>query len=178
VNVRLVAATNRDLEKMVESREFRSDLYYRLNVFPIRIPPLRERPDDIPLLVRYFTQKYSRRMEKQIESIPAAALDKLSEWHWPGNIRELENFIERAVILTRGTTLQVPLSELKNGNSQVPTPARSASSEREQLLRALKATNGRVGGPDGAAAKLGIKRTTFISKMKKFGITVSPRQVS
>jgi len=178
VNVRLVAATNRDLEKMVESREFRSDLYYRLNVFPIRIPPLRERPDDIPLLVRYFTQKYSRRMEKQIESIPAAALDKLSEWHWPGNIRELENFIERAVILTRGTTLQVPLSELKNGNSQVPTPARSASSEREQLLRALKATNGRVGGPDGAAAKLGIKRTTFISKMKKFGITVSPRQMS
>src|SRR5205085_4947473 len=104
VDVRLIAATNRDLEKMVEDRQFRNDLYYRLNVFPIRIPPLRERPEDIPLLVHYFTQKYARRMEKQITSIPSAALKRLTTWHWPGNIRELENFVERAVILTRGTT--------------------------------------------------------------------------
>src|ERR1700730_4863957 len=113
VDVRLVAATNRDLEKMMENREFRSDLYYRLNVFPIRIPPLRERPEDIPLLVRYFTQKYGRRMQKQIESIPAENMKKLSSWHWPGNIRELENFIERSVILTHGTALEVPVSELR-----------------------------------------------------------------
>jgi formate hydrogenlyase transcriptional activator len=112
VDVRLIDATNRNLEKMIENREFRSDLYYRLNVFPIRIPPLRERPEDIPLLVRYFTQKYARRMEKQIESIPAAAMKKLSSWHWPGNIRELENFIERSVILSHGTVLQVPIGEL------------------------------------------------------------------
>src|SRR5512143_378429 len=101
---------------MIEERQFRSDLYYRLNVFPIRIPPLRERPDDIPLLVRYFAQKYARRMEKQIDSIPASALKELSTWHWPGNIRELENFVERAVILARGTTLQFPLKELRNGS--------------------------------------------------------------
>ncbi len=106
VNVRLVAATNRDLDKMIEDREFRSDLYYRLKVFPIRVPPLRERPEDIPLLVRYFAQKYERRMEKKIESIPAAALKKLASWHWPGNIRELENLIERAVILTHGALLR------------------------------------------------------------------------
>ncbi|HZP24386.1 MAG TPA: sigma 54-interacting transcriptional regulator, partial [Terriglobales bacterium] len=112
VDVRLVAATNRDLDKMIADREFRSDLYYRLNVFPIRIPPLRERPEDIPLLVRYFVQKYGRRMEKRIESIPSAAMKKLSSWHWPGNIRELENFIERSVILTHGPALQVPIGEL------------------------------------------------------------------
>jgi formate hydrogenlyase transcriptional activator len=108
VDVRLVAATNRDLEQMMENREFRSDLYYRLNVFPIRIPPLRERPEDIPLLVRYFTQKYGRLMNKKIESIPTTAMRKLSRWQWPGNIRELENFIERSVILTRGSALQAP----------------------------------------------------------------------
>src|SRR5581483_4990912 len=111
VDVRLVAATNRDLEKMIESREFRQDLFYRLNVFPIRIPPLRERPDDIPLLVRYFAQKYARRMEKQIESVPTTTMKTLSKWHWPGNIRELENFIERSVILTHGSALQVPVGE-------------------------------------------------------------------
>ena len=128
VDVRLVAATNRDLEKMIENREFRSDLYYRLNVFPIRIPPLRERPEDIPLLVRYFTQKYGRRMEKQIESIPAAAMKKLSSWHWPGNIRELENFIERSVILTHGTALQTPIGELgNNGRSAAVAGTREAN---------------------------------------------------
>lgn len=178
VDVRLVAATNRDLEKMVEDRQFRSDLYYRLNVFPIRIPPLRERPEDIPLLVHYFTQKYSRRMEKQIESIPAAAIKKLTGWHWPGNIRELENFVERAVILTRGETLQFPTEELKNGSTRPPAPAPHRSSERDEIVRILKESNGRVGGPNGAAARLGLKRTTLISRMKKFGISISARQVS
>src|SRR5439155_7210306 len=118
VDVRLVAATNRDLQKMVEEKQFRSDLFYRLNVFPIRIPPLRERPEDIPLLVHYFTQKHARRMEKQIDTIPAAAMLKLAQWHWPGNIRELENFVERAVILTRGAALQFPIDELENGAAQ------------------------------------------------------------
>jgi formate hydrogenlyase transcriptional activator len=171
VDMRLIAATNRNLESMINEREFRSDLYYRLNVFPIRIPPLRERPEDIPLLVRYFTQKYARRMEKQIEAIPSSAIKKLSEWHWPGNIRELENFIERAVILTRGRSLDIPASELK---SSAEPPARlenNASDEREQILRVLAESNGRVGGTNGAAAKLGLKRTTLISRMKKLGIT-------
>jgi len=170
VNVRLIAATNRDLEKMIESREFRSDLYYRLNVFPIRIPPLRERPEDIPLLVRYFAQKYGRRMEKQIESIPAAAMKTLAGWHWPGNIRELENFIERSVILTHGPALQVPIGELGgNGKAAAVTSTREAN-ERDEILRILKDTNGRVAGPQGAAARMGIKRTTLISRMKKLGI--------
>jgi formate hydrogenlyase transcriptional activator len=175
VDVRLVAATNRNLEKMVEGREFRSDLYYRLNVFPIRIPPLRERPEDIPLLVRYFTQKYARRMEKQIESIPAAVMKKLSSWHWPGNIRELENFIERSVILTHGPTLQVPIGELTN---HAPAPMHSVATdlgEREKILRILKETKGRVAGADGAAARMGLKRTTLISRMKKLGI--QPRAI-
>jgi formate hydrogenlyase transcriptional activator len=174
VDVRLVAATNRDLEAMIEDKQFRSDLYYRLNVFPIRIPPLRERPEDIPLLVRYFTQKYARRMEKQIESIPAAALNRLAQWHWPGNIRELENFTERAVILTRGATLHVPLAELK-GNGLPPMPASVLPSrDRDEMVRILRETKGRVGGPQGAAARLGIKRTTLISRLQKLGI--DPRQ--
>src|ERR1700732_2397710 len=176
VDIRLVAATNRDLEKMMENREFRSDLYYRLNVFPIRIPPLRERPEDIPLLVRYFTQKYGRRMQRQIESIPAAALRKLSSWHWPGNIRELENFIERSVILTHGTALQVPIGELSNNGRAAPVGGARKANERDEIVRILKVTSGRVGGPDGAAARMGIKRTTLISRMKKLGI--DPRKVS
>ena len=176
VDVRLVAATNRDLEKMIETREFRSDLYYRLNVFPIRIPPLRERPEDIPLLVRYFAQKYGRRMEKQVESVPAAAMKKLSTWHWPGNIRELENFIERSVILTHGSALQVPIGELTNGGKGSPTFATRDASERDEILQVLKAARGRVGGLDGAAARLGLKRTTLISRMKK--LEINPRQVS
>jgi formate hydrogenlyase transcriptional activator len=176
VDVRLVAATNRDLEKMIEDREFRSDLYYRLNVFPIRIPPLRERPDDIPLLVRYFTQKYGRRMEKQIETIPAAAMKKLTAWHWPGNIRELENFIERSVILTHGAALQVPLSELGGNGKTVSVLDGRRADERSHILRILKDTNGRIAGPKGAAERMGIKRTTLISRMKKFGI--DPRKVT
>jgi formate hydrogenlyase transcriptional activator len=176
VNVRLVAATNRDLEKMIENREFRSDLYYRLNVFPIRIPPLRERPEDIPLLVRYFTQKYARRMEKQIESVPTAAMKKLASWHWPGNIRELENFIERSVILTHTAALQLPVSEIASNGAGLPMPGSRQADERDEILRVLKDTRGRVAGPEGAAARMGIKRTTLISRMKKFGI--EPRRVS
>jgi formate hydrogenlyase transcriptional activator len=176
VDIRLVAATNRDLEKMIEDREFRSDLYYRLNVFPIRVPPLRERPDDIPLLVRYFTQKYGRRMEKQIESIPADAMKKLSSWHWPGNIRELENFIERSVILTRGPALQVPISELAGNGRSAPALGTREANDRDEIVRVLKLTHGRVAGADGAATRMGIKRTTLIARMKKLGI--DPRQVS
>lgn len=169
VDVRLIAATNRNLEEMMQENEFRSDLYYRLNVFPIRIPPLRERPEDIPLLVHYFTQKYARRMEKQIESIPSSALKKLSSWPWPGNIRELENFVERAVILTRGSSLELPLSEIRASRF---VPARKKQSkEREDILKALEDAGGQVGGSQGAAARLGLKRTTLISRMKKLGIT-------
>jgi len=170
VDVRLVAATNRNLEKMVEDREFRNDLYYRLNIFPIRIPPLRERPEDIPLLVRYFTQKYARRMEKQIESIPAAALKRLSSWSWPGNIRELENLIERSVILTHGTALQVPAGELNHSGRTTPVMATRETAERNEILRVLQETKGRVAGPRGAATRMGLKRTTLISRMKKLGI--------
>jgi formate hydrogenlyase transcriptional activator len=177
VNIRLVAATNRDLEEMVENREFRSDLYYRLNVFPIRIPPLRERPEDIPLLVRYFAQKYGRRMEKKIESVAPAAMKKLSVWHWPGNIRELENFIERSVILSHGSALQVPIGELGGGNGKAtPVPGSREAEEREEIVRILKATKGRVAGEEGAAARMGLKRTTLISRMKKLGI--EPRWIS
>jgi formate hydrogenlyase transcriptional activator len=176
VDVRLVAATNRDLEQMMENREFRSDLYYRLNVFPIRIPPLRERPEDIPLLVRYFTQKYGRLMNKQIESIPAAAMRKLSSWPWPGNIRELENFIERSVILTHGPSLQAPTAELSNNGKTTPVAGTREAGERNEMVRILKITNGRVAGPDGAAARMGLKRTTLIARMKKLG--VDPRRVS
>jgi formate hydrogenlyase transcriptional activator len=176
VDVRLIAATNRDLEKMMENREFRSDLYYRLNVFPIRIPPLRERPEDIPLLVRYFTQKYGRLMNKKIESIPTTAMRKLSSWHWPGNIRELENFVERSVILTRGTALQTPISELSYNGRNAPEAGTREADERDEIVRILKVTNGRVGGPDGAAARMDIKRTTLISRLKKLGI--DPRRVA
>ena len=176
VDVRLVAATDRKLEKMIETGEFRLDLYYRLNVFPIRIPPLRERPEDIPLLVRYFAQRYGRRMEKRIESIPAAAMRRLADWHWPGNIRELENFIERSVILSHGTALQVPIGELSNGEQRTPATGTRYSAERDEILRVLKATGGRVGGSTGAAARMSLKRTTLISRMKKLGI--DPRAVS
>ncbi len=170
VDVRLVAATNRDLAKMMVNHEFRSDLFYRLNVFPIRIPPLRERPEDIPLLVRYFAQKYGRRMEKRIESISAAAMKKLSGWPWPGNIRELENFIERSVILTHGSTLQLPIGELTDPGKPMPAAGTGHADQREEILNILKETKGRVAGPEGAAARMGIKRTTLISRMKKLGI--------
>lgn len=175
VDVRLIAATNRNLQKMVDDREFRSDLYYRLNVFPIRVPSLRERSGDIPMLVRHFTQKHARRMEKKIDSIPSNALESLASWHWPGNIRELENFMERAVILTQGTVLNVPIRELSN-NIGTNASLSLEEGEREKIIRVLKETKGRLAGPDGAAERLGIKRTTLIGRLKKFGI--NPRQWS
>ena len=174
VNVRLIAATNRDLEQMIAAREFRSDLYYRLNVFPIRIPPLRERPDDIPLLVRYFAEKFSRQMQKPIESIPATAMAKLRAWSWPGNIRELENLIERSVILTNGTALQVPLTELEQSRANGGAPGSSTtleSTERDHIIKILRETRGVLAGPNGAASRLGVKRTTLQYKMKRLGIT-------
>ena len=177
-NVRLVAATNRDLDVMVESREFRSDLFYRLNVFPIIAPPLRERAEDIPLLVRYFAQRLSRRMNKRIETIPTETMDAMMRYHWPGNIRELENFIERAVILSKGTTLDAPVRELERRGTVAPEessssgrPATMEAAEREHILAALRSTNWTLGGPNGAAARLGMKRTTLQSRMKKLGIT-------
>ncbi len=197
VNLRVVAATNRDLEKMVADREFRNDLYYRLNVFPIRIPPLRERREDIPLLVGYFVQKCAKQMQKRIEAVPVSVMKGLTAWDWPGNIRELENFIERAVILTRGKSLEAPLGELRQSKSDEPVQASmpgtedniarivketiaslkgmSARSERvkkqhDEIVRALTECKGRVAGADGAAAHIGIIRTTLISRMKRLGI--------
>jgi formate hydrogenlyase transcriptional activator len=170
VDVRLVAATNRDLAQMIADREFRSDLYYRLNVFPLSLPPLRERPADIPKLVRYFTQKYARRMNRRIESIPSAAMEALTGYAWPGNVRELENLIERAVILTRGASLEIPLAELRAA-ADTPTPVTLQDAERDHIRRSLEQANGVVGGPNGAAARLGMKRTTLQSKMKKLGIS-------
>jgi formate hydrogenlyase transcriptional activator len=172
VDVRVVAATNRDLAQMVADREFRSDLYYRVNVFPLTMPPLRERREDIPLLVRYFAQKYARGMDKQIESIPTETLQALSRWDWPGNVRELENFIERAVILTDGSVLRAPLAELKPLAPDVsPGVLTLEDADREHILRALEASNWVIGGPKGAAQLLGMKRTTLQSRMRKLGIT-------
>ena len=170
VDVRLVAATNRDLQKMVEENQFRSDLYYRLNVIPIRIPPLRERPEDIPLLVRYFTQKYARRMQKKIESISAVSMRKLARWRWPGNVRELENLVERAVVLSRGEKLEISVPELADGSMSTVTAGIDKFEKQDRIVRILKETKGRVGGADGAAARMGLKRTTLIERMKKLGI--------
>jgi PAS domain S-box-containing protein len=172
VDIRLVAATNRNLEKMMADREFRSDLYYRLRVFPIFILPLRERREDIPLLARYFVTKHALRMDKRIESIPSDVIKALTKWDWPGNIRELENFIERCVILTKGPALRAPLSELQMPE-EIASPQQEdvtlEATEREHILRMLRETKG-IGGPDGAAARLGLKRTTLNSKLKKLGI--------
>ena len=170
VDVRLVTATHRDLNEMVSARQFRQDLFYRVNVFPILLPPLRERPEDISLLVRYFAQKYARRMDKRIETIPAEAMEALARWPWPGNVRELENLMERAVILTRGTVLQVPLGELRAESEPPAAGVTLAAAERDHILRVLRETDWQVGGPKGAAARLGMKRTTLQSKMRKLGI--------
>ena len=173
VNVRLIAATNRDLTQMVADKEFRSDLYYRLKVFPIFAPPLRERLGDIPILVRHFVATHSRRMGKTIESIPEETMQALVRWPWPGNIRELENFLERAVILTRGPVLYVPLAELKTSEEATSFAIESTAlntAEREHILRVLREARGLIGGSDGAAERLGLKRTTLNSKMKKLGI--------
>ena len=176
VDVRLVAATNADLAQKMADGQFRSDLYYRLNVFPVTIPPLRERREDIPLLVRYFAQKYARRMKRPIDNVPVKAMTALSEYHWPGNVRELENFIERAVILSRGAELQIPLAELKHRTSDAPIAAANGfatleHAEREHIVRMLGETKWVIGGPTGAANRLGMKRTTLQSRMRKLGIT-------
>jgi formate hydrogenlyase transcriptional activator len=201
-DLRLVAATNRDLERMIAEREFRSDLYYRLNVFPIRIPPLRERREDIPLLVHHFIKKYERQMGKRIDMVPEPTMQKLMSWHWPGNIRELQNVIERAVILTRGSSLEVPFTELRKVHADEPTPTTAAQGreeiarivketidaldgkrgvaeeharkQREEIEHALSESKGRVGGEGGAAARLELNRTTLLSRMKKLG--VNPKQ--
>jgi len=174
VNVRLVAATNRDLTEMVAQGQFRNDLYYRLNVFPGVLPPLRDRREDIPPLVRHFTQQFARRMGRRIETIPAEAMDALVWYPWPGNIRELENVIERAVILSPGHTLRIPVVQLKSPGP-VERPTRAATTlveaEREHILGALRESNWVLGGPNGAAARLGTKRTTLQWKMKKLGIS-------
>jgi formate hydrogenlyase transcriptional activator len=171
VDVRVVAATNRDLGQMVEEQKFRSDLYYRLKVFPITLPPLRERVEDIPALVRHFAQKFALRMKKRIETIPAEAMKALQAYAWPGNVRELENFIERAVILTSGSDLRAPLSELKSlSPSSNGSPKTLEDAEREHILKALREAKWTIGGSGGAAAKLGMKRTTLQSKMQKLGI--------
>jgi len=169
-DARLVAATNRDLTAMVEAREFRADLYYRLNVFPITVPALRDRREDIPLLVRYFVQQFARRMNKRITSIPAEAMQVMTRYHWPGNIRELQNFVERAVIITPGPTLQAPIRELKRGASGAGDAKTLAAAERDAIMEALRESSGRVGGERGAAARLGMKRTTLQAKMRKLGI--------
>jgi formate hydrogenlyase transcriptional activator len=184
VDVRLVAATNRDLQAMVAAREFRSDLFYRLNVFPVMSPPLRDRLEDVPRLVQSFTKKFARRMNKRIETVPTETMATLSRYHWPGNIRELENFIERAVILSRGSNLEAPLAELERFESEVAAGSMSVGSnghattleeaERDHIRRALDQANWLVGGPAGAAAKLGMKRTTLQSKMLKLGIKRDP----
>jgi transcriptional regulator with GAF, ATPase, and Fis domain len=177
VNVRLIAATNRDLSQMVAEKQFRSDLYYRLKVFPVYAPPLRERPSDIPVLVRHFVATHSRRMGKTIDTIPAETMDALMQWRWPGNVRELENFLERAVILTRGPVLYVPLAEIETDEeeeeAEVAENPTLRAAEREHILRMLREVKGQVGGPDGAAARLGLKRTTLNSKIKKLGINRS-----
>ena len=190
VDVRIVAATNGDLAKLVAERAFRSDLYYRLNVFPIHIPALRERPEDVPLLVRYFVQKFSRRLNKAVSYVPAEAMEALAGYSWPGNIRELENFIERAVLLSPGKELRVTISELKPvavaadaGADSLSSPTSLSSStsantpiatledaERQHILRALRQTEWRIAGPKGAAAILGMKRTTLQARMRKLGI--------
>lgn len=171
VDVRLIAATNRDLGKMIKEGQFRSDLYYRLNVFPIKIPSLQQRRSDIPLLVDYFVAKHSRRMNKPINTIPREVMEALTKWHWPGNVRELENFIERAVILTQGNTLRAPLAELEVIEESAQSHDVSLeATEREHILRVLREANGMIGGRGGAAEKLGLKRTTLNSKLKKLNI--------
>ena len=179
-DARLIAATNRDLEAMVNEQKFRSDLYYRLNVFPVRVPALRERPEDVPLLVRHFVQQFSRRMNKSIDTIPSETMTTLMRYHWPGNIRELQNVIERAVILSTGPVLKVPTDELRprtdappvsNGNGNLQAALDDA--ERQGILATLEKTNWKVAGPNGAAALLGMHRSTLQSRMQKLGIRVS-----
>jgi formate hydrogenlyase transcriptional activator len=176
-DVRVIAATNQDLSQMVEEKTFRADLYYRLSVFPIRLPSLRERKEDIPSLVRHFVQRYSRQMGKSIDEVPDRVMEILRSHHWPGNIRELQNFVERSVIMTQGNVLSPRISELKllmQETASAPTQTLS-DAERAHILGILKETNWVVGGRDGAAVRLGLPRTTLISRMQKLGISCKPR---
>jgi formate hydrogenlyase transcriptional activator len=174
-DARLIAATNRDLSAMVEEGKFRTDLFYRVNVFPIHVPPLRDRSEDIPLLVRHFAQEFSRRMNKKIDTIPSETLRSLARYYWPGNIRELQNVIERAVILSPGPVLRVSLSELKrpatNGKAGPSRSDTLEEAERKHVLSVLKETNWVLAGPNGAAARLGMKRSTLQYRMGKLGIS-------
>ena len=181
VNVRVLAATNADLAQMVAEKKFRSDLYYRLNVFPVALPALRERPEDIPLLIHFFAQKFSQHMKKPIKTIPTETITRLTSYSWPGNIRELQNLIERAVILSRGSVLEVPLAELKrlgNGDlvNQLQGPTMLEEVEREHIMKVLRETGWVIGGSAGAATRLGLNRTTLNNRMRKLGIT-RPRPV-
>ena len=174
VDLRLVAATNCDLELMMDQKKFRPDLYYRLNVFPVRLPPLRERREDIPLLVQHFIQKYARKSGKQISTVPKAIMQRLIRWNWPGNVRELENLIERSVILTTGTTLNVSLpTKMTTAIDAVEVVGNFE--EQTRIVNILRETKGRISGPNGAALRLGVKRSTLLDRMKKLGI--NPREV-
>lgn len=179
VDVRLLAATNQNLHQMLAARQFRSDLYYRLNVFPISAPPLRERVEDIPLLVRYFAQKYARQMNKKITQIPTIPLEALLRWQWPGNVRELQNFVERAVILSRGDVLELPIAELEAvSQASAASDDTLEATEREHVVRVLREAKGVIGGPHGAAAKLGLKRTTLNVRERNrwTGLAENPRR--
>jgi formate hydrogenlyase transcriptional activator len=172
-DARLIAATNRDLAALVDEQKFRQDLFYRLNVFPIHVPPLRERRDDVPTLVRHFAQQFARRMKKTIETIPAETMSALTEYDWPGNIRELQNLIERAVILSPGPALNVPVMAL-NGRAHAAArdkePGTLEESDRRHILAALESSNWVIAGPNGAAVRLGMKRSTLQFRMRKLGI--------
>ncbi len=172
VNLRVVAATNRNLEEGIARHEFRSDLFYRLHVFPVRVPSLRERPQDIPLLIRHFVHKFAGRMDRRIETIPKETMQALSSWDWPGYVRELENLMERSVILTEGTALRVPLAELNTQPGRESQPGDRTLDEAEKLhiIRVLRETKGVIAGPNGAAKRLGLKRTTLQSKMQRLRI--------
>jgi formate hydrogenlyase transcriptional activator len=188
-DIRLIAATNRDLATLVQQQKFRSDLFFRLNVFPIQMPPLRERKEDIPLLVRHFAREFSRRMNKLIDTIPSEAMSALCRYSWPGNVRELQNVIERAVILSHGTTLSIQLSDLQSrangafsanessGSNTRRSPVKSilADVNLDEIIRALGEAGGRIGGEQGAAALLGLKRTTLIARMRKLAISLTPK---
>jgi formate hydrogenlyase transcriptional activator len=168
IDVRLVAATNRDLKQMMGDKLFRSDLYYRLKVFPIVTPPLRDHPEDIPLLARHFTKKYAEKMDRKIDKIPAETMKALVSWTWPGNVRELENFIERSVILTQGSSLRAPLSELRDDAPETSGNSLLEDVERDHIVRILRESEGVISA---AASRLGIPRTTLNAMMKKLGVS-------
>jgi formate hydrogenlyase transcriptional activator len=171
-DIRFIAASNRNLKAMVDEGNFRSDLYYRLHVFPLPVPPLRERREDIPLLARFFTQKYAQRLGRKVDSISSAAMNTLVRYDWPGNIRELQNVIERSVVLTRGRVLELAMPEISaRPPAAMPKSDLGSVAERERILQALQDAKGVVAGPDGAATRLGLKRTTLQARMKKLGIT-------